>query len=252
MPSSDLPPPDDTAMDDASMGDAALDELLAGHALGDLDETEQALLRRYLAADPSLRARLEDLTTTLQLLPLALPEQPLPPSRLRQRLLQARSPDAPAAGASPAAPAKPWGKLVMAALATGLVLTGLQVQQLRQELAQRPAPAASLRVVRTLPLRGEGPGSTASGQVVVQSGLGYNLLKLKGLPSPPPDHVYRLWADVDGRQVGCVQFVPDDMGVVSMPIPIEPSSQARRLSIRLEPLRHGADRPLGPRVLTSV
>jgi hypothetical protein len=239
MPNPDLPPPDP----------ATLDELLAGHALGDLDEAEQALLRRHLAADPSLHSRLEELSTTLQLLPLALPEQTLPPRRLREKLLHGkhRTPREPGT-----APRPVWGKLVMAALAGGLLVTGLQVHQLRQQLAQKAEPAPTLRVARTLAMRGEGAGSTASGQVVVQPGLGYNLLKIKGLPSPPPDHAYRLWADVDGRQVGCVQFVPDDMGVVSMPIPTEPSSQARRLSIRLEPLRPGGERPQGPRVLTSV
>ncbi|MFQ6540404.1 MULTISPECIES: anti-sigma factor, partial [Aphanothece] len=70
---------------------------------------------------------------------------------------------------------------------------------------------------------------------------GYNLLRLKGLPPAPPQHVYRLWAEVDGRQVGCVQFVPDNDGVVAMPIPSEPSSHASRLSISLEPLRPGGD-----------
>ncbi|SBO42846.1 anti-sigma factor domain-containing protein [Cyanobium sp. NIES-981] len=248
MPHSDLPPPPDRD---------AIDELLAGHALGDLDVAEQARLRQHLAADPSLRSRLEELNTTLQLLPLALPEQPLPPGRLRQRLLHGQRPASGESGASRPA----WGRLVMAALAGGLLVTGLQVHQLRQQLAVRPeptqgaavpAPAPTLQVDRTLPMRGEGAGSTASGQVVVQTGRPYNLLRIQGLPSPPPDHVYRLWADVDGRQVGCVQFLPDDMGVVSMPIPTEPSSHARRLSIRLEPLRPGGDRPQGPRVLTSV
>ncbi|MDM7938494.1 MAG: hypothetical protein QUV06_13710 [Cyanobium sp. CZS 48M] len=42
------------------------------------------------------------------------------------------------------------GKLVIAALAGGLLVTGLQVHQLRQQLALRPAPSGMLRAERTL------------------------------------------------------------------------------------------------------
>lgn len=232
---------------------SALDELLAGHALGDLDEAEQAELQRHLAADPSLQVRLDELTTTLQLLPLALPNQELPPARLRRRLLKPAAP----APARPAATAPPrWAGVAMAAMAGALVLMGVQVQQLRHQLAERPPAAGAagdpLPVSRTMALKGMTPSGAVSGQVVVQADQGYNLLRLKGLPAPPPQHAYRLWAEVDGRQVGCVQFVPDLAGTVAMPIPTEPSSSASKLSISLEPLRPGGDQPRGPRVLTSV
>lgn len=242
-----------SASDPTPVNGSGLDELLAGHALGDLDEAEQAELQRQLAADPSLQVRLDELTTTLQLLPLALPNQELPPARLRRRLLK---PAAPAPARQGPAPRPRWAGLAMAAMAGGLVLMGVQVQQLRQQLAQRPPAAAAtaepLPVSRTMALKGMTPTGPVSGQVVVRADQGYNMLRLKGLPAPPPEHVYKLWAEVDGRQVGCVQFVPDLAGTVSMPIPSEPSSSAAKLSISLEPLRPGGDQPRGPRVLTSV
>ena len=62
-------PADDTPFPDRF----AVDALLAGHALGDLDATEREQLAALLLQHPELRQRLEEFQTTLELLPLALP-----------------------------------------------------------------------------------------------------------------------------------------------------------------------------------
>ena len=71
---------------------AAIDALLAGHALGDLDDGERQQLAALLRQRPELRSRLDEFSTTLDLLPLALPATAAPPARLRRRLLTLRGP----------------------------------------------------------------------------------------------------------------------------------------------------------------
>jgi hypothetical protein len=245
---------------DPNRPDPRLDELLAGHVLGDLDEGERRKLRDALAGDPDLQRRLDELRLTLELLPMALPDAAPPPARLRRRLLRAE-----ASRLQPRAEEQPrrWAlrpaRLGVAAMAVGLVALGAQVVQLRGEVAslrQEPpaaaGPGAVLQASRTLRLRGTGGQAGISGEVVVNPGQDHNLLLIRGLPPAPPAHVYRLWANVDGRTKGCVRFVPDADGVVAMPIPSQPSSEAQALSITLEPLDPDGSQPSGTQLLTSV
>jgi hypothetical protein len=228
-----------------------LDELLAGHVLGDLDEAERQQLRETLACDPQLQGQLDELRLTLELLPLGLPDAATPPARLRRRLLRSEQSLQPRAKE----PAQRWplrpARLGMAAMACALVALGLQVAQLRGEMAslRQVAPAMASR---RLALRGTAGYAEISGEVVVSPGQDHNLLLVRGLPPAPPAHVYRLWANVNGRTKGCVRFVPNADGSVAMPIPTQPSSEAQSLSITLEPLNPDGSTPDGPRLLTSV
>jgi hypothetical protein len=237
-----------------------LDELLAGHVLGDLDESERQQLREALAGDPQLQRQLDELRLTLELLPMALPDAATPPARLRRRLLHAEQNRLEPRAQEPARrwPLRP-AQLGLAAMAGALVALGFQVVQLRGEMAslrQRPpAPAEQERdrqASRTLALRGTAGHAEISGEVVVNPGQGPNLLLVRGLPPAPPAHVYRLWADVNGTTKGCVRFVPAADGSVTMAIPTQPTSGAQALSITLEPLHSDGSTPDGPRMLTSV
>lgn len=237
-----------------------LDELLAGHVLGDLDEAERQQLREALAGDPQLQRQLDELRLTLELLPMALPDAAPPPARLRRRLLQAEQnrPEPRAGEQARRWPLRP-AQLGLAAMAGALVALGFQVVQLRGEMAslrQRPpAPAGQERdrqASRTLALRSTAGHAEIYGEVVVNPGRGPNLLLVRGLPPAPPAHVYRLWANVNGTTKGCVRFVPAADGSVTMAIPTQPTSGAQALSITLEPLPSDGSTPDGPRMLTSV
>jgi hypothetical protein len=246
---------------------AAIDALLAGHALGDLDDGERQQLAALLRQRPELRARLDQFSTTLDLLPLALPATAAPPARLRRRLLEPPRPERPP---------RPW--LLPALLGVGLLVLGLDLHQTRQQLAQlqqqlqaprRSAPGKSApenqgrRLILASTLGDSAPSAKPSsdpsdsvsrgsptGEVVVMANSNNNLLILNNLPAPPPHHVYRLWATVDGQKVGCVAFVPTAQGHVAMPIPPMPSNLASTISVTLEANATGTV-PRGPMVLST-
>ncbi len=241
----------------------AVDALLAGHALGDLDATEREQLASLLLQHPDLQQRLEEFQTTLELLPLALPATAPPPQRLRRRLLdrqgevrdeketdrgQRRRVEFPDL----------CGWLVPALMGIALLGLGVQLQQTRQQLArieQRVTarvenPAAPNQESRRMALEPVDPLIQASGEVMVTGNPTHNILMLNDLPPPPPHHVYRLWANVDGQKVGCVAFVPTGQGRVAILIPTMPTSLATSVSVSVEIDQVGAS-PTGRVVLSS-
>ena len=234
---------------EAAKPDTPIDALLAGHALGDLDEEERQQLTLLLQQHPELLHRLEEFRTTLELLPLALPETEPAPEGVRHRLL--RPPMQPQVSRRVAAPS--W--LVPGLLSLGLLILGMELQQTRKQLAQlqlRVAPEPTLTPAsRRLPLRAMPGNGQGFGEVLVTGNPTNNILMLNALPPPPPKHVYRLWANVNGRPVGCVSFKPTAQGHVAMLIPPFPTSQASSLSVSVEADPLGAA-PTGPRVLTST
>ncbi|HYP02952.1 MAG TPA: anti-sigma factor [Cyanobium sp.] len=245
----------------------AVDALLAGHALGDLDAAEREQLAALLLQHPELRQRLEEFQTTLELLPLALPAIAPPPQRLRRRLLerldQTRGEGLPPEqgrqrrdGFGPLGPLGHW--LVPALMGIALLALGAQLQQTRQQLArieQRVTARAESRLAtapesRRMVLEPVDPLLRVSGEVMVTGNPTHNVLMLNDLPPPPPHHVYRLWANVDGQKVGCVAFVPTAQGHVAMLIPTMPTSVATSVSVSVETDQVGAS-PTGRVVLSS-
>ncbi|WP_411876829.1 anti-sigma factor domain-containing protein [Vulcanococcus limneticus] len=241
---------------DAPLPQDQIDALLAGHALGDLDSAEREQLAALLRKDPALRQRLEEFRTTLELLPLALPATVKPPPRLRQRLLSRSDAAGPRPREARRAAAAGW--LVPGLMGAALLVLGVQLQQTRQQVAQLqqqlpPGPSAGgLPVLnRRLPLRALESSGRASGEVLVTGNPSHNLLVLDGLPPLPPGQTYRLWAQVNGRAVGCVPFAPDRNGHVAMPIPASPTSQASSVSVSLETVPDGSA-PRGPMLLSGA
>jgi hypothetical protein len=242
----------------ASAFAAGIDALLAGHALGDLDDDERQQLAELLRQRPELRSRLDEFSTTLDLLPLALPATEAPPARLRRRLLEPPRPERPP---------RPW--LLPAFLGVGLVVLGVQLHQTREQLAQLQqqwkAPRSlgpghqGRRMLLVPPMAASGHRSdpytlasrgSPSGEVLMMTQSNNNFLRVNNLSAPPPHHVYRLWATVDGQTIGCVAFVPTAQGHVAMAIPPMPSNLASALRVTLEADATGTV-PRGPMVLTT-
>jgi hypothetical protein len=243
--------PDSAVIPDDAIPDDSLDALLAGHALGDLDEAERQRLAILLGEQPELGQRLNQFRTTLERIPLAFPQTATPPPRLRQRLLERQGAVPPARPSRGPIPGRwLWPAVV------GLALLGLgnELHQTRQQLAQirghLQAAVPVAQASRRLALAAVDPSVPASGEVMVTGNPTHNVLMLNDLPQPPPHHVYRLWADVDGQTVGCVAFVPTAQGHVAMLIPTMPTSLATRVSVTVESDQVGAS-PSGRMVLTS-
>ncbi|MEA5389910.1 anti-sigma factor [Cyanobium gracile UHCC 0139] len=232
--------------------DGSFDALMAGHALGDLDEAEREQLARLLRQQPELEQRLSEFRTTLELLPLALPQTAAPPERLRRRLISGQgTPRRQQAPERPSVPGWLWPTL----LGTALLGLGIELHQTRQQLAQiqrqlQPATAAVAPVSRRMTLEALAPGMPGSGEVMVTGNPTNNVLMLNDLPPLPPHHTYRLWANVGGKKVGCVAFVPTAQGHVAMLIPPQPTSQATSVSVSVETDPMGTE-PKGPTVLSS-
>lgn len=194
---------------------------------------------------------MDEFRTTLELLPLALPLRRTPPQHLRQRLLdQAGISTHPQAVVRPALGA--W--LLPALMGLALLDLGIQLHQTQRQLAQiqqwLKTPDGHTPVSRHLSLEATDPGLRASGEVMVTGNTTHNVLMLNDLPTPPPGHLYRLWASVDGRVVGCVAFQPTDQGHVAMLIPPMPTSLANRVSVSVERDPLGAA-PTGAMVHTT-
>lgn len=252
MMSDDRLPPSESHSSSASENDA----LLAGYALGDLDSAEREQLAALLAKDPALHARLDEFRTTLQLLPLALPTTEGPPQRLRKQLLESSH----GAAVKPGNPFPKRERLVPLLLGLVLLVFGLQLHQTREQLARINRRLMSVGTINTLTALKAAPrqlhlvamaeGMPASGDVLVTGNGSHNVLMLNQLPPPPSGHVYRLWANVDGRRVGCVSFLPTEQGHVGMLIPTTPTSLASSLSVSIEPDPRGSA-PKGPTVLIT-
>lgn len=241
------------------------DQLLAGYVLGDLQDDELLMLRESLASDPQLQRQLDDLQLTLQLLPMGLSADASPPARLRRRLLNHGTRSELVSSRFRGLPARLTSRLPAAALAVltaAVSMLAVQVIHLQKELAavlsRSPSPSAVADATppaapRVLLLRSSNHlNPDLSGELLVAPDRGHNQLAIRGLPAPPPAHAYRLWATTNGMTKGCVRFVPNADGTVSMPIPSQPTSEAQILTITLEPLLPDGSVPKGPQLLTSV
>jgi hypothetical protein len=140
-------------------------ELLAGYVLGDLSSEDMIIVQQYLDQNPQAIAEIEELQTTLALLPLGLTEISVPANiktavfaavedrttitsaspRITQST-ETEQPDRPQKATTPQSPFRiPWSAIttgIAAAVAIGL---GLQSHELQQEMAATRQEIANLR-----------------------------------------------------------------------------------------------------------
>ena len=241
-----------------------LDELLAGHALGDLAPEDCEQVERLIRNNPTLKERLEEFRASLQLLPLALPINGEASPDLRERLVQMDQPIASRPERRVGRRHTLWKKrrqqIMLALVGLGLIVLGLQQQRTMQQLAAiedamstRPTRMTSehdSRSPRQITLISANPAMRATGELLVTGNGTHNVLLLNQLPPAPQGKVYRLWAQVEGKQVGCVSFAPTDQGHVGLLIPTTPTTAANGISVSLESSPSGRT-PEGQVVLTS-
>ena len=90
--------------------------------------------------------------------------------------------------------------------------------------------------------------------LVIRPGAATNLLTVvHGLPQLAADQTYRLWAQTPKGLQGCMSFVPNAQGSVSIQVPSEPSGSATQVQISIDPITagRGPEQP-GRTVLVSV
>ena len=251
-----------------------LEDLLTRYVLGELRGVDAVELEGMIAERPDLTAELQRLQRAFGLMPYAAVAAP--PPQLRGRVLRAAEDvdvrtEAPISspnrkerdpritrlsGAERTRRGAPWRKIVgtiAALLVIALVWDG---HRLRQELALQRDVTATLQepnVVLSFALRGTG-ASLAAGSAVLDLDAKKAAVAIRGLPSLPPDQVYRLWARVGDAMVRCGEFkVSGDGAVVSQfTIPVDAyTAPVRALVLTAEPAT-SADHPVGRTVMVST
>ncbi len=249
-------------------------ELLAGYVLGDLSSDDMIQVQAYLEGHPEAIADINELQTTLGLLPLALLEVPVP-SQIKTNLLAAV---APAIEPNPNSAQRKvqtrWFAIAGSFAAVTIAALGIQSYHLHQELAANRQELARLKESQesliakasktdryqeakaligqpgshVMNIAGTGMATGAKGNVVILPDQNRALLMVENVPPPPVGKVYHLWAVVEGRKVACIQFAPESDGRVLMQIPANRWSNAVQMVVTLEPLQTG-EMPTGEMVM---
>lgn len=264
-------------------------ELLAGYVLGDLSSDDMILVQQYLDANPNAIAQVEDLKTTLGLLPLGL-DDGLVPAQIRANLF-ASLPDR-VSSTAPQTMHRPlqqsvqntiqnnvqnrWFALAGTVAAVTIAALGLQSYQLQQEFSATRQELARLRETqeqinatsregdryeesvalmrqsgsRMLTMTGSGSVSGASGNVVIVPDQNRAVLNVQNMPLPPAGKIYHLWAVVNNQKVACIQFIPEANGQVLMQIPASRWNQATQVVITVEP-EQASGQPTGEMVMSG-
>jgi anti-sigma-K factor RskA len=267
-----------------------LESLLAGHVLGDLTPEETAQVKQLLERNPALLTDLQQLQSTLAVLPLSLP--PTAPSRqLETRILEAAAESSAVLNPPPKARGLiklhpwQWGGAIAAVMIAGfgietyrlhqkLATTQLENHRLHQQLATAQATLDRLRRTelattrqelsryqeavnllrqpnnRFLTLRGTSPKLQSSGSLVMVPTKGSAMLVLQDVAVLPKGKVYRLWAFVNGQKVSCGDFLPNEQGEVFLELPLDKWGGTTEVVVTVEPDR-ALPMPVGEMVITG-
>ena len=229
-----------------------LEELLAAEAAGDLSASQREELDGLVAFDPHVAERRKAYGELISLM-AQMPRAPVP--HCLQRRVMALAEQQPTA----ALPQR-----LSTAVAVGLAgLSGFllwELQQQRHQLARHhETPVATApqhqRSFELTPVSSSASGQQSAMQatLVIRTGRATNLLTVHGLPQLAADQTYRLWAQTPEGLQGCMSFVPNAQGSVSIQVPSEPSGSATEVQISIDPITAGSGpgQP-GRTVLVSV
>jgi hypothetical protein len=218
---------DPEAKDGGSTTAGHVQELLPGYALGVLDPDETELVARHVQGCPLCRGELARYQQVRQLLPYAVPPQPVP-LRVRTGVLAAID----VVGTSndeqmivlPAPPAdrRPWLRrhpraLALASIAAMVTLMlgamlalGERNNQLEEQIAQveeerdqaervlmqYPTPVNPTSTIEFITMTA---GGDAQGRLFVDHGLNEAMVLVKYLPQPAEDEFYVVWLLIYGE-----------------------------------------------------
>ncbi|MGB7440343.1 MAG: anti-sigma factor [Coleofasciculaceae cyanobacterium] len=234
-----------------------IQELLAGYVLGDLDEAELAWLNQQLAVNPQLEAEIRQIQETLALMPYSLSSE-APSKDLRSRILASAATPSPRPSSFPFQ----WNRLgwLIAAITTFSTLwLGVNSYKLRYQLTlketeilQQQELTALLRQPnnRLMALKGMEELPTASGSLFIVPEQQKAMLVLKNLEPLPGEKVYRLWAVSPGKKTGCINFKPDDKGLVTVELSPRELTNAQSVLITVES-QPDTFQPTGNPIITS-
>ena len=204
------------------------DELLAGRVLGNLSSEETELL-----AHESISAEEENLLIELKAAHSRMETHSAPPlsAAVRERLLHSSHQKRTFNPQS-------W---FIGVLLLSLAFTGGELYRSKLQIANQRgaiAPIARHPGDRAVELHATAAGNMQSvhGEVLIRPGQASNLLTLNRLPQAPKGRLYRLWAVTPEGVKGCVHFLPDQGGNVTMTIPPQPTGSATKLLISLDPI----------------
>lgn len=237
-----------------------LEELLAGHVLGNLSPEEAEELKQLLIEYPELAVEMRHLQEVLEVMPYALPEASPAPA-LRSVLLETASGERRSIPTQKARVKRfpfQWSRAIGSIAALVVLALGVDNVHLRQRLTDQEALVARQEDViamlqepntHTVSLKGMNWASTASGSVLMTPGETNIVLVLQNLPILPKGQSYHLWSVVGSEKISWGQFNPNQQGTVFVKLS-PPSSQMNTLIVTIESISV-LKRPAGPMVMTS-
>lgn len=216
-----------------------IDELLAAEAAGDLSSNERDELDGLVASDPQVADKRQAYAELISLMG-QMPQAHLP-HRLQRRVM----------ALAEQLPVTSRPQRLSTAVAVGLA--GLsacllwELQQHRHQLARYHEPAAQKapqhqRSFELTPVSGSASGhqSAMQASLLIRPGAATNLLTVHGLPQLAANQTYRLWAQTPRGLQGCMSFVPNAQGSVSIQVPSEPSGSATQVQISIDSITAGS------------
>lgn len=271
---------------DSSDSSQQLQILLAGYVLGNSTPEEAVHVEQLLKDHPDLMVDLQQLQSTLAVLPLSLPRtQPSP--QLGTRILHAAQSDQPIFQPSHSPQKSIWKWVAIGSAATviglglstyhlqrRLVASQLANQHLQQQLVTTQATLNRVRqndlrtvhqelfryqeVVnllrqpdnRYLALKGTAPEIPSAGSMVIVPTKSSAILVLQRVAALPEGKVYRIWALVNGQKVSCGDFLPNINGDVFVQLPLNEWAETPEVIISIEP-EQAIPEPLGEMVISG-
>ncbi|NET58388.1 MAG: anti-sigma factor [Symploca sp. SIO2E6] len=248
-----------------------LQELLAGYVLGDLDEAELAWLKQQLAVNPQLEEEIQQIQETLALMPYGLADE-VPSQDLRSRIL-ASAANLPQQqpgflGKKSIFPSYPHEKpgflnrlawLIAAITTCSTIWFGFSNYKLRYQLTLKETEVLQQQELtallsqpnnRLLALKGIEQTTAASGSLFIVPEQQKAMLVIQNLQPLPDEKVYRLWAVSQGQKTGCINFKPDEQGLVTVELSPKELTNAQSVLITVES-QPDTFQPTGNPVITS-